>query len=66
MDRNAHVEIAARARERQPIWEDIDFTLPEEAAEGTVEIRMEGDVRLSFLRAKRGPGDRKIRLGIAN
>ena len=66
MDRNAHVEIAARARERQPIWEDIDFTLPEEAAEGTVEIRMEGDVRLSFLRAKRGPGERKIRLGIAN
>ena len=66
MDRFAYVEIAARARERQPIWEDIDFALPEDAMEGSVEIRMEGDVRLSFLRTKRGPGERRIRLGIAN
>ena len=66
MDRNAHVEIAARARERQPIWEDIDFQLPEEAVQGAVTVRMEGDVRVSFLRAKVTAGERKIRLGIAN
>lgn len=65
LDRFAHAEIEARARERQPIWEDIDFLLPEQAGTALT-IRMEGDVRISFLRAKNGPGERKIRLGIAN
>lgn len=66
MDRYAHVEIAARARERQTIWEDIDFLLPEDVPQGAVTIRMEGDIRVSFLRTKNAPGERKIRLGIAN
>ena len=66
MDRYAHREIVARARERQPIWEDIDFPLPDDVREGTLEIRMTGDIRLSFLRAKAGPGERKIRTGVAN
>lgn len=65
MDRFAHVEIEARARERQPIWEDIDFFLPENPGQALT-IRMEGDVRISFLRTKAAPGERKIRLGIAN
>ena len=66
MDRYAHREIVARARERQPIWEDIDFPLPDDVREGTLEIRMTGDIRLSFLRVKAGPGERKIRTGVAN
>ena len=65
MDRFAHIEIEARARERQPIWEDIDFFLPENPGTALT-IRMEGDVRVSFLRAKNAPGERRIRLGIAN
>lgn len=65
MDRFAHVEIEARARERQPIWEDIDFFLPEEAGTALT-LRLEGDIRVSFLRTKNAPGERKIRLGIAN
>lgn len=65
LDRFAHEEIEARARERQPIWEDIDFLLPQDA--GTVlTIRMEGDIRISFLRTKQSSGDRRVRLGIAN
>ena len=65
MDRFAHVEIEARARERQPIWEDIDFFLPEEAGTALT-LRLEDDIRVSFLRTKNAPGERKIRLGIAN
>lgn len=66
MDRFAGREIAARARERRPIWEDLDFELPVDVAEGSLEIRMEGDIFISFLQTKKAPGERKIRLGIAN
>lgn len=66
MDRFAAKEIAARARERQPVWEDLDFPLPADAREGTLTILLEGDMKLSFLTAKKAPGERKIRLGIAN
>lgn len=65
MDRFAQAEIEARARERQPIWEDIDFRLPEEPGT-SLTLCLEGDIRVSFLRTKNAPGERKIRLGIAN
>ncbi len=66
MDRFAGLEIAARARERRPIWEDMDFELPADVTEGDLSIRMEGDIRISFLQTKKAPGERRIRLGIAN
>ena len=66
MDRFAHQMVEARARERQPIWEDIDFLLPEEVAEGSITLRITGDVQISFLRAAEPPEGRKISLGIAN
>ncbi len=66
MSRFAEKEIAARARERRPIWEDIDFELPLDVPEGEIVLRMDGDIRISFLQCKKAPGERKIRLGIAN
>lgn len=66
MDRFAYRMVEARARERQPIWEDIDFLLPEGLAEGTLALRLTGDVRVSFLRMVTPPEGKKIRLGIAN
>ena len=66
MDRFAHQMVEARARERQPIWEDIDFLLPDGVTEGTLTLRLAGDVQVSFLRAVLPPEGKKIRLGIAN
>ena len=66
MDRFACQMVEARARERQPIWEDIDFLLPEGVTEGTLALRFTGDVQVSFLRAVKPPEGKKIRLGIAN
>ena len=66
LDRYAPVEVAARARERRVIWEDVDFPLPQGVTEGELVIRMEGDLRVSFLRARAGSGEGKIRLGVAN
>lgn len=66
LDRFAGEEIAARARERRPIWEDIDFPLPDDAREGTLTLLWEGDMKISFFTTKKATGERKIRLGIAN
>ncbi len=66
MDRFAQQMIDARAKERSPIWEDIDFLLPEGVAEGSITLRLTGDVQISFLRAAEPPEGRKISLGIAN
>ncbi|MBP3638074.1 MAG: glycoside hydrolase family 3 C-terminal domain-containing protein [Clostridia bacterium] len=66
MDRYAYRDIEARARERQPIWEDIDFLLPEDAVQGSITLLLSGDVQVSFMQARTTPGERKIRLGIAN
>ena len=66
MDRYAYREIEARARERQPIWEDIDFLLPEDCGNATLQILLTGDVRISFLHTRASAGERKIRIGIAN
>ncbi len=66
MDRFAQEMIDARARERRPIWEDIDFLLPEGVMEGTITLRLTGDVQISFLRTIQPPEGRKINLGIAN
>lgn len=66
MDRYAYLDIEARARERRPVWEDIDFPCPETEAAGTLVIRMDGEIRLSFFKTKPATGARKIRTGIAN
>jgi len=66
MDRFAYRMVEARARERQPIWEDLDFLLPERETDGTLALRLTGDVQVSFLRAVPPPEGKKIRLGIAN
>ena len=66
LDRYAQQMIEARTRERSPIWEDIDFLLPEGVAEGAITLRLSGDVQISFLRTIQPPEGRKISLGIAN
>lgn len=66
MNRFAAEETAARNRERHPIWEDIELPLPEDAGEGTLTLQLEGDLLCSFFTTKKAPGERKIRLGIAN
>ena len=66
MNRFAAEETAARNRERHPIWEDIEFPLPQDAREGTLTLQLEGDILCSFITTKKAPGERKIRLGIAN
>ena len=66
LDRFASEMIEARARERSPIWEDIDFLLPEGATRGTLTLRLTGDVQVAFLRTVQPPEGRKIRFGIAN
>ncbi len=66
MDRFAYKMVEARAKERQPIWEDIDFMLPQGVTEGSLTLRLSGDVQVSFLQAKVPPEGKKIRLGIAN
>jgi len=66
MDRFADEMIRARAKERRPIWEDLDFLLPEGVVEGTLTLCITGDVQVSFFRAAEAPEGRKIHLGIAN
>ncbi len=66
MDRFAQQMIDARAKERRPVWEDIDFLLPEGVSGGTLTLRITGDVQVSFFRAGEAPEGRKIHLGIAN
>jgi hypothetical protein len=66
MDRFAQQMIDARAKERRPIWEDLDFLLPEGVTEGTLTLRITGDVQISFFRTVEAPEGRKISLGIAN
>ncbi len=66
LDRFAGEMIAARARERSPIWEDIDFLLPEGAAQGALTFRITGDVQVSFFTATETPAQKKINTGIAN
>ena len=72
MDRHAWRDAAARAKGdrrsfcREPIWEDVEFPLPEGGCTGALEIRMTGDISLSFLYTRVSSGERKIRPGIAN
>ncbi|MBR6568984.1 MAG: glycoside hydrolase family 3 C-terminal domain-containing protein [Clostridia bacterium] len=66
LDRYAYQMVEARARERSPIWEDIDFLLPEGVTEGSLALLMTGDVQISFLRTIQPPEGRKISIGIAN